>query len=162
MIKVATVFSGIGSAEWAFKRINVPHEIVFACDNGERYLLKSFEQIEIETEGLSFEKKKQYIENIYEATGKVNYVQDSYMANYNVAVQELQEAIFRINNDNTISLQQKEYEVNALIIDEEQGYKNGRVLKFIARMKRLTGLDLSGAELFFRMSKHPFPFRNID
>lgn len=28
---------------------------------------------------------------------------------------------------------------------------NGRVLKFIARMKRLTGLDLSGAELFFRI-----------
>lgn len=68
-----------------------------------------------------------------------------------MTLQELQEAIFRINNDNTISLQQKEYEVNALIIDEEQGYKNGRVLKFIARMKRLTGLDLSGAELFFRI-----------
>ena len=35
MIKLATVFSGIGAIEWAFKRLDIPHEIVFACDNGE-------------------------------------------------------------------------------------------------------------------------------
>ena len=35
MINVATVFSGIGSIEWALKRLNIEHKIVFACDNGE-------------------------------------------------------------------------------------------------------------------------------
>ena len=35
-IRLATVFSGIGSIEFALKRLNVPHEVVFACDNGER------------------------------------------------------------------------------------------------------------------------------
>ena len=35
MIKLATVFSGIGAIEHALYRMNLDHEIVFACDNGE-------------------------------------------------------------------------------------------------------------------------------
>lgn len=35
MIRLGTVFSGIGSIEQALKRINVCHTIVFACDNGD-------------------------------------------------------------------------------------------------------------------------------
>ena len=35
-IRLATVFSGIGAVEFAFKRMNIPCEIIFACDNGER------------------------------------------------------------------------------------------------------------------------------
>lgn len=35
MIKVATVFSGIGAIEHALKRMGLKHEIVFACDNGD-------------------------------------------------------------------------------------------------------------------------------
>lgn len=31
-IRLATVFSGIGSIEQALIRLNIPHEIVFACD----------------------------------------------------------------------------------------------------------------------------------
>ena len=31
-IKIATVFSGIGAAEQALKRLNLNHEIAFACD----------------------------------------------------------------------------------------------------------------------------------
>ena len=34
-LQVATIFSGIGAAEFALKRLNIPHDIVFACDNGE-------------------------------------------------------------------------------------------------------------------------------
>ena len=37
MVKIATVFSGIGAAEQALKQMGIEHEIVFACDNGERY-----------------------------------------------------------------------------------------------------------------------------
>lgn len=35
MIKLATVFSGIGAIEHALKRMNIDHKIVFACDNGD-------------------------------------------------------------------------------------------------------------------------------
>ena len=34
-IRLATVFSGIGAIEHALDRMGVPHEIVFACDNGD-------------------------------------------------------------------------------------------------------------------------------
>ena len=35
MIKLGTVFSGIGAIEQALKRLNIEREIVFACDNGD-------------------------------------------------------------------------------------------------------------------------------
>ena len=35
MIKLGTVFSGIGSVEQALRRLNISHEIEFACDNGD-------------------------------------------------------------------------------------------------------------------------------
>ena len=34
-IKIGTIFSGIGAAEFALRRLKIPHEILFACDNGE-------------------------------------------------------------------------------------------------------------------------------
>ena len=46
MIRLATVFSGIGAAEQALKQMGVEHEIVFACDNGERYFDYTKEQID--------------------------------------------------------------------------------------------------------------------
>ena len=35
MIKLATVFSGIGAIEHALNRMDIEHKIVFACDNGD-------------------------------------------------------------------------------------------------------------------------------
>ena len=35
MIRLATVFSGIGAIEHALMRMNLEHKLVFACDNGE-------------------------------------------------------------------------------------------------------------------------------
>ena len=35
MIKLATVFSGIGSIEQALRRMRIEYEVVFACDNGD-------------------------------------------------------------------------------------------------------------------------------
>ena len=35
MIRLATVFSGIGAIEHALQRMNIDHKLVFACDNGD-------------------------------------------------------------------------------------------------------------------------------
>lgn len=35
MIRLATLFSGIGSVEQALERANISHKIIFACDNGD-------------------------------------------------------------------------------------------------------------------------------
>lgn len=41
MIRLATVFSGIGAVEHALMRVGIPHKIVFACDN-DAFVKKSF------------------------------------------------------------------------------------------------------------------------
>lgn len=84
-LRVATVFSGIGSAEFALKRLGVDHEIVFACDNGERDDLNI--DVEKEMEAIkklnSIEEKHDYVDKLYSRlTSKKNFVEMSYLANY--------------------------------------------------------------------------------
>lgn len=47
-LRLATVFSGIGAIEQALLRMQVPHEIVFACDNGDvspfPFIAKGYEE----------------------------------------------------------------------------------------------------------------------
>lgn len=84
MIKVATVFSGIGAAEQALKQINKEFEIVFACDNGERYLKESAEDIEKMLKKYPKEQREDILKEIYNKTGKENNVKKSYFANYDI------------------------------------------------------------------------------
>lgn len=84
MIRIGTVFSGIGSAEFALKRLGVDHEIVFACDNGNVTINydkdKEFENVL----NLKTAKEKQvFVEELYNKhTNKHNFVKDTYLANY--------------------------------------------------------------------------------
>lgn len=58
MIRLATVFSGIGAIEHALDRMKLEHEIVFACDNGDVDILSkkiSADLDEIKTELASLE-----------------------------------------------------------------------------------------------------------
>lgn len=85
-ITIGTVFSGIGSPEQALERLGVPHDIVFACDNGDRIIEydhdKEFKTIK--TLG-SAREKKEYVDNLYKSKSRqTNYVQQSYTANYKV------------------------------------------------------------------------------
>lgn len=84
MIKLATLFSGIGAIEQALDRINVPHEIVFACDNGDVDIeynhAEEFKKIKNMKSKLE---KKQYVDMLYSSKSKKqNYVKKSYLANY--------------------------------------------------------------------------------
>lgn len=83
-IRLATVFSGIGAVEFALRRLNIKHEIVFACDNGEREIIynhkKEFRKVRSLT---SIDEKCKYVDNLYETkTRKTNFVKKSYLANY--------------------------------------------------------------------------------
>ena len=83
-IRLATVFSGIGSIEFAMKRMGIPHEIVFACDNGERDIIydeKEEKEIVFNLNGPI--EKQAYVDALYLAkTSAKNYVEKSYLANY--------------------------------------------------------------------------------
>jgi len=85
-IRVATVFSGIGGIEFALRRLNINHEIVFACDNGEREIDFNIEEEKNNVFNLkSIEEKHKYVEELYKSkTNKKNFVKDSYLANYNI------------------------------------------------------------------------------
>lgn len=83
-LRVATVFSGIGSPEFALKRMGIPHEIVFACDNGEIDMLQSDEEISEQLSHIDdLEKRKEYVLSQINPR-KTNYVKKSYLANYDM------------------------------------------------------------------------------
>ena len=83
-LRVGTLFSGIGAFEEALKQLHIQHEIVFACDNGERYLKKTFDEIMAETPGMTQAEREEYVNQLYEMTGKINWVKKSYFANYDI------------------------------------------------------------------------------
>lgn len=86
MIRIGTLFSGIGSPEQALKRLGVKYKIVFACDNGDREIdynadeeLKKIKRMKSKIE------KKEYVDFLYNTKCKKhNFVEDSYMANYDI------------------------------------------------------------------------------
>lgn len=82
MLRLGTVFSGIGAVEHALDRLKIPHEIVFACDNGERRLKTSYDVITEETSNMSNAEKDAYVRALYDAEAGVNYVEQEYKANY--------------------------------------------------------------------------------
>lgn len=83
-LNVATVFSGIGAFEWALKRLNIPHNIVFACDNGEREIEYDENLIDEVKKLSSIDEKHQFVEDLYSSkTRKSNFVMKSYLANHN-------------------------------------------------------------------------------
>ena len=84
MIRLATVFSGIGAVEEAMEKQNVDYKLVFACDNGERELKMTKEEIQEKIKKLSFDESKKLIDELYANTGKRNYMEESYIANYNI------------------------------------------------------------------------------
>lgn len=80
-MRIGTLFSGIGAAEFALRRLNIPHEIVFACDNGELMLTEDDETIRRHLSTLqTAEERKAYIRSLIPK--RVNFVKKSYMANY--------------------------------------------------------------------------------
>lgn len=86
MIRLATVFSGIGSIEWALKRMNIDYEIVFACDNGEIDIPNIVEnEVRNELKKLpTLEAQKKYINDLLAPIKKTNFVKQTYLANYSI------------------------------------------------------------------------------
>ena len=83
-LRVATLFSGVGAFEQALKQLGIKHRIVFACDNGERYLKKTYDEIIEETRGMDDKMMSDYVAGLYKATKKENLVKKSYFANYDI------------------------------------------------------------------------------
>lgn len=85
-LSLATVFSGIGSIEQALIRLNIPHHVVFACDNGERMINVDYDREIEKVRSLSSPKEKMdYVNGLYsQLSRQTNFVQQSYLANYSI------------------------------------------------------------------------------
>ncbi len=92
MVRIATVFSGIGAPETALGQLDKDYKIVFACDNGERYINDSEDDIKkiIKKNGGD---AQAIVKDIYLKTGKVNNVKKSYFANYDISEEDWYEDI---------------------------------------------------------------------
>lgn len=84
MIKIGTIFTGIGALEHAIDRLGIPHTIEFACDNGERKLKTKTEEIASDIEGMDDKEKNEYITKLYEKECGPNQVEETYRANFNI------------------------------------------------------------------------------
>lgn len=88
-LKIATVFSGIGAAEQALIQMGINHKFVFACDNGERYLKQSYEEIKEVIEKTREDNPditvEEIVADIYAKSKKENRVKTSYFANYDIS-----------------------------------------------------------------------------
>ena len=86
MIRVATIFSGIGAIEQAFKRLNIEHKIVFACGNGNIDLNIDYDKEFKNVRKLSSPKEKnKYTRDLYNKhSNKTNFVEISYLHNYKI------------------------------------------------------------------------------
>ena len=84
MLKLATVFSGIGAIEQALKKQKIKYEIKFACDNGEIEISKSYDDIVEIIKDKSYTEKQNYIKELYLKSKKHNYMKDAYFANYDI------------------------------------------------------------------------------
>ena len=70
MLKVGTLFSGIGAFEQALKQLGIPHEIKFACDNGELELIPlqkiqerwEYKRLDRRAKSLDEDQKARYLE----------------------------------------------------------------------------------------------------
>ena len=66
MLKLGTLFSGIGAIEQALVRLGIKYELVFVCDNGDIEIDIDYEQEKKNI--LAFKnkiEKKKYVDNLY-------------------------------------------------------------------------------------------------
>lgn len=74
ILKIGTLFSGIGAFEHALNQLGIKHKILFACDCGERELPLKYGDLAKLTKGLSEEEVFAYCTNYINCVGvKVEY-----------------------------------------------------------------------------------------
>lgn len=90
-LRIGTLFSGIGAFEQALLQMKIPHTIVFACDNGERYIkgengrILGRDDILSRFPGVTGDALEKKVDELYKKTGKPNNVKKSYFANYAIS-----------------------------------------------------------------------------
>lgn len=105
MIRVGTVFSGIGAVEHALERMDAEHKIEFACDNGNINIFDKYSEeekkeiLEKMNSFSNFEEKKEYIDELFSKSRKTNFVKQSYLANYDLSEKHFHQDITLLDGE---------------------------------------------------------------
>lgn len=133
MIRLATVFSGIGAIEHALDRMGLEHEIVFACDNGDVDILSkkiddNINDIQEEIKSLkeivrnNIEKEDEFSKQLKQCENKFKKVTKTIKE---VQLNELNDKLLKILekslNKSTKSPKRKEYETMLKTIKKSEG-----------------------------------------
>ncbi len=140
-LQIATVFSGIGAFEQSLNKLNIPYDIVFACDNGEREIKEKYDDIMTYAAEHNFDdiQLANYVKNLYADTHKENRMKTSYFANYKVSEENWYEDIRFING--------KRYEGKVDI------FVGGSPCQSFSNMGRRRGLEDARGTLFYNYAK---------
>ncbi len=88
ILNLATVFSGIGAIEQALERLKIDYNIVFACDNGEIEIdIDTDKELKNIKKMSTVDEKIIYANSFYVNSKKTNYVEKTYMNNYDRRIQ---------------------------------------------------------------------------
>lgn len=140
-LRIATVFSGIGAFEQCLNKMSLKYEIVFACDNGEREIKESYDDIINFAKNHNFNdiQLTNYVKTLYKNCGKENNMKTSYFANYNICEDNWFEDIRFING--------KKYE------DKVDIFVGGSPCQSFSNMGRHKGLEDARGTLFYNYAK---------
>jgi DNA (cytosine-5)-methyltransferase 1 len=150
MIRLATVFSGIGAIEHALDRMGLEHEIVFACDNGDVDILSkkiddNINDIQEEIKSLkeivknNIEKEDEFSKQLKKCENKFKKVTKTIKE---IQLNELNDKLLKILekslNKNTKSSKRKEYETMLKTIKKsEKNSENNSFEKIKVSLKIL-------------------------
>ena len=143
MLKVATVFSGIGAIEHALKRMNIEHKIVFACDNGDIDILSEPIPVDIDSINKEFTNLKKIISKI----NNKSKAESEYISELNYDL-EKSEQKYNKENANISLVPEKDlflvYETLQIILVQKNINSNRKkeYVEFIKEIKNKKDIDL--------------------
>ena len=128
MIRLATVFSGIGAIEHALDRMKIDHEVVFACDNGEIDILTKAIGMNIDEIGNELKKLNSIINEITFNDSIEDLYKEQLQSMLIEAEREYSETIQQLNDSPTYS----DHLVTSVLqtIVQMEGVKKTRVKEY--------------------------------
>lgn len=150
MLKIATVFSGIGAIEHALERLGIDYKIEFACDNGEVDILSK----EIDNNFKDINEEIEYLTKLIESTDE----NDDWLVNklslIQIRVSNIEKEVLNID-DNFSAV----HNLVERILQEEKITKSQKVIyeKFLQYIENEDILDIdriySDIKIFVKLNK---------
>lgn len=172
MIKIGTVFSGIGAVEHALERMGIDYEIKFACDNGDVDILSK----KVESNFDSIREEITEIENVSDNTYKLNLAElknkldilSNKISGTNVNLLLLKSIYKEYKNSNKMNLnQEKKYQSlfleieNCNVLEDEILAQMKLSVKLESDIKRSDLPDAEKKVLIKQISRDNTKFKKI-